>query len=142
MMKMMVEQQMFEKEKCKFEKQMMKEIKLLEQTMEARRKTIARNVKDRLGPKQVPAGAGSSVYKEDWARIQGRTGTKRKAGQGKIQNKRNNNQRNRLPDDLVLTTITEEGPKKARTRIVFDSDLPSDLILTELTEEGRRCSNP
>jgi len=133
MMKMMVEQQMFEKEKMKFEKQMM-----LEQTMEARRRTIARNVKDRLGPKEVPARAGSSLYKENWARSQGRTGTKRKAGQGKIQNKRNNNQRNRLPDDLVLTTITEEGPKKARTRIVFDTDLPSDLILTELTEEGPR----
>ena len=136
MMKMLV----FEKEKRKLEieKQMMKmkEIKMLEQTAEARRRTVARYVKDRLGPKQVPTGPGSSLYykeQEDWARSQERTGMKRKPGQGMIQNKRN-----RLPDDLVLTTITKEGPKKARTRIVFDSDLPSDLILTELTEEGPR----
>ena len=34
-----------------------------------------------------------------------------------------------------LTNITAQGPKKARARIDYHS-LPEDLVLTDLTEEG------
>ena len=43
-----------------------------------------------------------------------------------------------LPDDLVLTKITDQGPRKAATNRIDFHALPDDLVLTELTEDGPR----
>lgn len=153
-LKMQVEQQMLEEEKMKLEKdkeilKLKEKVKLLQEVQV--RKIFSSNVKDRLGPKNNPEVASISLNKKqvNWGRnnnknqmeVRGRSrqqnGIKRKFGQMKnFGNKNNNYGQSRLPDDLVMTNITEEGPRKARPRIVFDSDLPADLILTEFTEDG------
>merc|ERR1719348_2308901 len=44
----------------------------------------------------------------------------------------------KLPDDLVLTTLTDQGPKRARSKRIDFHSLPAELVLTELTEDGPR----
>jgi len=51
--------------------------------------------------------------------------------------KKKNYTNSKLPDELVLTNITDQGPKKAIARINY-STLPADLVLTEINEEGPR----
>ena len=58
-------------------------------------------------------------------------------GQGKKPRKKKDSTNWKLPEDLVLTNITSQGPKKARARISYHS-LPEELVLTELTEDGPR----
>ena len=154
-LKIQVEQQMLKEEKMKLEKdkeilKLKEEVNMLQVQAKFR---LSGNVKDRLGLKNNPAVASNSLNKKqvNWGwnnnknqmDVRGRshqqTGVKRKFkfGQNKnFGNKNNNHGQSRLPDDLVMTNITEDGPRKARPRIVFDSDLPADLILTEFTEDG------
>ena len=154
-LKIQVEQQMLKEEKMKLEKdkeilKLKEEVNMLQVQAKFR---LSGNVKDRLGLKNNPAVASNSLNKKqvNWGRNNNKnqmevrdrsrqqTGIKRKFkfGQNKyFGNKNNNHGQSRLPDDLVMTNITEDGPRKARPRIVFDSDLPADLILTEFTEDG------
>ena len=103
-------------------------------------------VKDRLGLKEVPKVSVFSkpMKQETGGRQFQLSGTKRKSLVSNNQpvkmnrkkgNKNNNHGVNKLPDELVLTTITAQGPRPARPRIEFSS-LPADLVLTELTEDG------
>ena len=99
------------------------------------------SIKDRLGPQKVSVFA--RIKKPETQMTENR-GFKRKFpdsghGQGqwrKPRRKKNfTNSSSKLPDELVLTNLTAQGPKKARARIDYHS-LPEELVLTELTEEG------
>ena len=107
------------------------------------------SIKDRLGPKnEGKVSVFSRIKKQETQTPQysgaHHVGFKRKVAgsgqgirsQGKKQ-KNNNHTSSRLPDELVLTNFTAQGPRKARARIDFHS-LPEELVLTDLTEEGPR----
>ena len=102
------------------------------------------SIKDRLGPRnKEKVSVFSRIKKQETQATQNRgvhhTGFKRKfAGSDYVEKKpkkKSNYTNSQLPDDLVLTNITAQGPKKARARIEYHS-LPEELVLTDLTEEG------
>ena len=98
------------------------------------------SIKDRLGPRNKErVSVFSRIKKQETpASYNGDRPVKRKftgSDQGQRKKKNINNNDNKLPDDLVLTNITDQGPKKARARIDYKS-LPEELVLSDLTEEG------
>ena len=146
---LMIERQMFEEEKRRLEDQrkyqeLQDSIASLQRQLQAKQGiNPAGNIKDRVGTKnEKRVSVFSRIKKQETqaialASVARHYGFKRKFtssdhGQGK-----NNSSYNKLPDDLVLTNITAQGPKKAKTRIDYHS-LPEELVLTELTEEGPR----
>ena len=70
------------------------------------------------------------------------TGHNQNSGGGKWKKKQQHidikQRSSQLPDDLVLTKITDQGPRKAATNRIDFHALPDDLVLTELTEDGPR----
>ena len=70
------------------------------------------------------------------------TGHNQNSGGGKWKKKQQHidikQRSSQLPDDLVLTKITDQGPRKAATNRIDFHALPEDLVLTELTEDGPR----
>ena len=145
---LMMERQRYEEEKRRQEqerkyKELQESVERLQRQLQAKQGVNpVGSIKDRVGPKNKLGVSVFSRMKKQESQAS-YSGVKRKFpgtphGQGKrpMKNKINNNDK-KLPDDLVLTNITAQGPKKARTRIDYHS-LPEDLVLTDLTEEGPR----
>ena len=148
---LMMERQMFEEEKRRLEDQrkyqeLQDSIERLQRQLQAKQGiNPAGNIKDRVGPKNEERVSVFSRIKKQEIPAQNSVvarhyGFKRKFtgsddGQGKKPRKKDSCSHSKLPEDLVLTNITAQGPKKARTRIDYHS-LPQELALTELTEKG------
>ena len=146
---LMIERQMFEEEKRRLEDQrkyqeLQDSIASLQRQLQAKQGiNPTGNIKDRVGTKNEKRVSVFSRIKKQETQAKNSVnrhyGFKRKFtgsdhDQGRKPRKKNYSH-SKLPEDLVLTNITAQGPKKARTRIDFHS-LPEELALTELTEEG------
>ena len=149
---LLMERQKFEEEKRRQEdrrkyQELQDSIKRLQRQLEAKQGVNpAGSVKDRVGPKNK-VSVFSRIEKPETPAQNSpahQSGFKRKLhgsaqgqGQGKKPRMKKDSTNWKLPEDLVLTNLTAQGPRKARPRINFHR-LPEELALTELTENGPR----
>ena len=154
---------MMEEERKRHEEQRLSlllqdKINKLEEALKAKKAIASMNVKDRVGPKNTLQSSqkvsvfarisNKEVQRTNTSSNTGQLNKKRKLddikldqGKKKYRKNKKNYGNNNLPEDLVLTTITDQGPKKAKaSRIIYNS-LPAELVLTELTEDGPKPVN-